>query len=260
MHAWGADFGDAYVLGASAPWGRGTLRALGPTPVPEPGSPPLLRAGPGSRPRPPIALWRRERPEPAEPPPAPPARPAPFDTHSPANMAAGRGRAGCVCARAGPALRRPGPAPRPPVPPTVAQAPPHPLQPPPPPSKTPRRLPSGHTAPQNLGRNPLNNSPNPHSRVPTVPSATRTLANSPPNHALGDFHSDPPQIPTPLHILQLLHTSPPSLTHRPRHPKLTRDLTPAVNVGTEISWEVVLGALVTPGFLSWVRGSKVFTL
>lgn len=34
LHSRGADFGDAYVLGASAPWGKGTLCALGPTPVP----------------------------------------------------------------------------------------------------------------------------------------------------------------------------------------------------------------------------------
>lgn len=65
------------------------------------GSPLLLWAGVGAPLRPPAALGRRERPEPAEPP--PPPRLAPFDTHTPANMAAGRGRAGRVSAPADPA-------------------------------------------------------------------------------------------------------------------------------------------------------------
>ena len=97
--------------------GRGRVRALGPLRPPSLaglGSPVLLplRADPGARLRAPVVLGRRERREPAEPPPPAPPRPAPFDTHSPANMAAGRGRAGCVRAPAGPAPPpSPGPAP-----------------------------------------------------------------------------------------------------------------------------------------------------
>ncbi|KAG8521858.1 GRB2-related adapter protein [Galemys pyrenaicus] len=64
---------------------------------------------------PPVALERRERPQPAEPPP----RLAQFDTHTPANMAAGRGRAGCVRALADPAPLPSAAPPRPTdVPPT----------------------------------------------------------------------------------------------------------------------------------------------
>ncbi|XP_047612789.1 proline-rich protein 2-like [Phacochoerus africanus] len=116
--------------------GRGRVRALGPLRPPSLaglGSPVLLplRADPGARLREPVALGRRERREPAEPPPPAPPRPAPFDTHSPANMAAGRGRAGCVRAPAGPRpSAQPGPRPRrlrlPLAPPPSLLAPPKP--------------------------------------------------------------------------------------------------------------------------------------
>lgn len=123
------------VVGGAVFWGRsgegqGPRPRSAPAPEPRgPGSPALLRADPGARLRPPVELRRRERLEPEESQPLP----ARFDTHTPANMAAGRGRAGCVRAPAGPSPP-PGPGP-----------------------ERPRPLPSGPA-------------PRPRARVPTCPS------------------------------------------------------------------------------------------
>lgn len=123
VHAVRGGLRGSLCSGGARPLGEGegprpTAPLRSPSPA-GPGSPPLLWAGPGAWLWPPVALRRRERREPAEPPPPlPPPSPqrlAPFDTHTPANMAAGRGRAGCVRAPAGhaPAQLRPR-LPRPP--------------------------------------------------------------------------------------------------------------------------------------------------
>lgn len=172
---WGADWRVAVPTERPRP-GQGRVRAPGPLSRPPklvgPGSPPLLRACLGARLRPRVTLGRRERPEPAEPPQPPPPPPpppclAPFDTHTPTNMAAGRGRAGCVRAPAGPAPPpRRGPAP--------AEAPPP--RPPPHIPTTPRRVPSARAVPHDLPPNPSSiPSQTPHTHVDDPPPTAHRL-------------------------------------------------------------------------------------
>lgn len=175
------------TAGGAALWGRppgkGQGPRPGPAPAPEPrgpSSPALLRADPDARLRPPVALGRRERGEPPE----TPALPAPFDTHTPANMAAGRGRADCVRAPAAPPLRlsrpRPvSPRPRPSAQPKPQRSPASRSLGPAPPSSPglarPRQVPSG-PAPRLLASHPGPASPDPSfpdprasTRIPTTP-------------------------------------------------------------------------------------------
>lgn len=229
------------TAGGAALWGRPPVKGQGPRPGPAPApeprgpsSPALLRADPDARLRPPVALGRRERGEPPE----TPALPAPFDTHTPANMAAGRGRADCVRAPA-----RPAP---PPVqaPPRVPEAPPLrpaqatqgparcPLAPPracwhptpaqpaqtrrsptpgPPPHDPTQTTQPSHRAPQPTPQ--YSTTPKPHTRVPTTPNHHTNPGKFIPEPSHTANFTQTPQISPRLRHISQLHTPSPPPTH-----------------------------------------------